>query len=146
MSETDLVPQPDHAQSAFKVSYFLPDAEAERLRGFSAMLKDAGVEADLVYSSRRDLDFLPPGVNKGTAAAYLASRWHLTPDRVLVAGNSGNDVDLFRHQFHGIVVGNAHPELKRLGGHRVYLAREDHARGVVEGLRHWLNLLTAGRL
>jgi sucrose-6F-phosphate phosphohydrolase len=137
--EPDLTDQPDDVQSSYKVSYFLEDATPERLHALTERLRNEGIEADAIYSSRRDLDFLPGGLNKGTAAAHLTRYWQVPPDRVMVAGNSGNDADLFQQGFLGIVVGNADQELKRLAGPRVYLARERHARGVLAGVKHWSN-------
>jgi sucrose-6F-phosphate phosphohydrolase len=136
--ESDLADQPDDAQSSYKVSYYLEDAAPERLHALTGRLRNEGIEADAIYSSGRDLDFLPSGMNKGTAAVHLAKTWQVPPDRVMVAGNSGNDAALFDHGFMGIVVGNAHEELRRLDGPRVYLAREGHARGVLAGVKHWL--------
>ena len=146
VSEEDLTLQPEDVQTAYKVSFFLPDAPPERLEALSRKLREAAIEAHCIYSSQRDLDFLPAGMNKGTAAAYLARYWQIPQDHVFVAGNSGNDRDLLSQGFLGIVVGNAQDELKRLAGPRIYIAREHHARGVVSGLRHWLNRLTGGRI
>ncbi|MBN2490443.1 MAG: HAD-IIB family hydrolase [Planctomycetes bacterium] len=143
-ADDGLVPQPDSEQSAYKVSYYIEGAVRGRLRALSARLEAAGLEADLVYSSNRDLDFLPPGVNKGTAAAYVAALWGLPHDRVFVAGNSGNDIDLFRHGFLGIVVANAHEELKALAGPRIHVAAQSHARGVVAGMGYWIDRLAQG--
>ncbi len=135
--EKDLERQPGKFQSSYKQSYFLYDAPPERLEQLLQKLADAGVEAGLVYSSQRDLDFLPPRVNKGTAAAYLADYWDLQADNVLVSGNSANDADLFMQGFLGIIVGNSHDELRALEGPRVYLAKAGYAAGVLEGIEHW---------
>jgi hydroxymethylpyrimidine pyrophosphatase-like HAD family hydrolase len=70
--EMDLELQPEEFQSDFKVSYFLHGASQKQLERFQAKLFDAGVNASVIYSSDRDLDFLPGGVNKGTAAAFIA--------------------------------------------------------------------------
>ena len=86
------------------------------------------------------LDVLPKGVNKGSAAAFLASHWSLPRERVLVSGDTGNDLAMFAQGFRGIVVANAHAVLKRLDAPTVYHARRGHAAGVLEGLRHWLEL------
>jgi HAD superfamily hydrolase (TIGR01484 family) len=64
-----------------------------------------------LYSADRYFDVLPPGVSKGAALVALAraQRWPMTS--VLVAGDSGNDLSLFRLGAHGVVVGNAEPAL-----------------------------------
>lgn len=138
--EPDLERQPEKFQSMYKQSYFLYNASPQRLEELMSKLAAAGIDASFIYSSQRDLDFLPPGVNKGTAAAFLADYWDLTPDNVLVSGNSANDSDLFSQGFLGIVVANAHEELKALAAPRVYVAEQGYAAGVLEGIRHWADL------
>jgi sucrose-6F-phosphate phosphohydrolase len=135
--EPDLERQPEKFQSDYKQSYFLYDAPQERLDQLQKKLAEGDLAAHYIYSSRRDLDFLPSGVNKGTAAAFLAKYWDLSPDNVLVSGNSANDADLFQQGFLGVVVANGHDELKALQSPRVYLARRGYAAGVMEGIRHW---------
>jgi hypothetical protein len=69
---------------------------------------------------------------------YLSYKWGIRPERIAVAGDSGNDEEMLRGPFRGIVVGNHAPELEGLRGRRgVYFAEGALARGVLEGLRHW---------
>lgn len=137
--ETDMELQPEEFQSDYKISYYLHDASRQRLDALVTKLRERGIGADYVYSSRRDLDFLPAGVDKGPAAAFLAKLWGYPADRVLVSGNSGNDASLFRQGFLGIVVANAHKELKSLHGPRTYLSPRERANGVLDGLRYWMD-------
>lgn len=130
--------QPPLFQSSLKVSYFLHNAAAAQLDEVSARVIAKGVRPRVVYSSRRDLDFLPQDADKGKAAAFLLDFWNVSRDRVIVSGDSGNDLSLFDLGARGIAVGNAHPELKALAGPRVYLAHRPCAAGVLDGLRHWL--------
>ncbi len=143
-AEADLELQPEEFQSDHKISYYLRNANKRRLKELATKLRDTGVEADFVYSSQRDLDFLPAGVDKGPAAAFLADLWGYPADRVLVAGNSGNDASLFRQGFLGIIVANAHEELKALRGSRAYLSQRERADGVRDGLQHWIGADGAG--
>lgn len=139
MEEKNLQRQPESAQSDFKVSYFFDNASTEQLDRLKAKLFDEGVNVSLVYSSQRDLDFLPEGVNKGTAAAFVARELGFHSDQTIVAGNSGNDSKLFEHDFYGIVVANAHDELKQYeSSSRVYLSPHERADGVRDGLQHWM--------
>ncbi len=130
--------QPEEFQSPFKVSYYLTDASPDDLLALKNEVRETSIEAHVVYSSGRDLDFLPAGANKGTAAAFLSSIWNIPADDVIASGDSGNDRALFEQGFLGIVVGNAHEELKRLCSSRVYHARHPFAAGVLEGLRYWM--------
>jgi sucrose-6F-phosphate phosphohydrolase len=134
----ELEPQPDEFQAEFKLSYHAPDLECGFLVELRRRLAASGHAVEVVYSSHRDLDILPAGVDKGSAAVFLASRLGLRPEQVLVAGDTGNDASMFRHGFRGIVVGNAHAELKSLSSPDVYQSERAYAAGVLDGMRYWL--------
>jgi hydroxymethylpyrimidine pyrophosphatase-like HAD family hydrolase len=94
-----------------------------------------------VYSSGLDLDVLPPGVDKGSAAERLAGELGYTADKIFTVGNSANDAALMEGGFRGIAVNNAHEELKALDRpQRVYVARKSRADGVLEGIAHWIGV------
>ena len=130
--------QPQETQSPFKVSYFLPEASPDELEDLRVELASRDIEADYVYSMDLDLDWLPKGINKGSAARHLAEHLGFDEDHVIVAGNSGNDVHLFQEGYRGVVVGNAEPELRTVSRSRNYFAQSGYAAGVLEGLQHWL--------
>lgn len=134
----DLELQPLELQSESKISYYLRDASPHLLREIRLALVESKVAADLIYSSRRDLDIVPRGVNKGTAAAFLAASWRIPATQVVACGDSGNDLSLFERGFHGIVVANAQPELKQNVLRGTYLAQNRYAAGLVEGLEHFI--------
>jgi sucrose-6F-phosphate phosphohydrolase len=130
--------QAEAFQSDYKVSYFVTSATDMLLRDIGRALQEANLSADLIYSSNRDLDVVPSGANKGTAAAFLARHWGLAEECVLVSGDSGNDLAMFSRNFRGIVVANAHPDLKALASQNVFLSQFAYAQGVLDGVRHWL--------
>ncbi|HEV3137752.1 MAG TPA: HAD-IIB family hydrolase [Pirellulales bacterium] len=130
--------QAEAFQSDYKVSYFATNATDVLLRDVGRALQEASLSANLIYSSNRDLDVVPTGANKGTAAAFLARHWGLAEECVLVRGDSGNDMAMFSRSFRGIVIANAHPDLKALAGQNVFLSQFAYAHGVLDGVRHWL--------
>jgi sucrose-6F-phosphate phosphohydrolase len=130
--------QPAEAQTDFKLSFFAADLPAASLTEIRASLAGAGLRTSLIYSSDRDLDVLPEGVDKGSAASFVAGHWRMPEGRVVVCGDSGNDLAMFQHGFKGVVVGNGHPCLKNLAGTTVYVSQFEFADGVLDGLRHWL--------
>jgi len=138
-ARSELELQPDEFQSEYKVSYYLRDATPEQLQSLHDEVTGASIESEMIYSSNRDLDFLPVRADKGKAAVFVASHWQIPAERVLVSGDTGNDRALFEHGFRGIVVGNAQPELKNFTGPQVYHARQSFAAGVLEGIKHWWN-------
>jgi len=135
----ELEPQPGEFQTEFKLSYYGHHLDSEFLMELRRRLATAQYRVEIVYSSDRDLDVLPVGVNKGSAAAFLASRWLLRPPQILVAGDTGNDLAMFMRGYRGIVVGNAHNELRSLRYANVYHSEHVNADGVLDGLQYWLN-------
>ncbi len=131
--------QPDVFLAEHKISYFAHGATEKDLAHWKSLLEKAGQAVQLVYSSQRDLDFLPAGINKGTATARLREYWNIPEEHVIVCGDSGNDRSMFEQGFRGIVVGNALPELKELCSPMIYHAKGQFAAGVEEGIRHWTN-------
>ncbi len=140
-----LEPQPDRFQSDYKVSYFLRDADPSELEQISTMLLEQSIRPELVYSSQRDLDVLPQGCNKGSAAEYVAHYLGFEPSDVIVCGDSANDIAMFNYGFAGVVVGNAHPELKALDDPLVYQSTHDCAKGVLDGIEYWSEKRAAQR-
>ena len=132
-----LEPQPAEFQSDRKISYFLPAAEPADLARVQSVLLDAGLQVDLLYSSALHLDVVPAGINKGTAAAFLARRMMPDCQRVIVAGDTANDLLMFRQGFQGIVVANGHDELKELASETVYVSPYEYAAGVLDGIKYW---------
>ncbi|WP_064240438.1 HAD-IIB family hydrolase [Sinorhizobium glycinis] len=127
-------------QHPHKASWHLPDAEEQRISEIAARLAAAGVDVKLIYSSSRDLDILPRSGGKGSALAWICRELAVDPGEVVVAGDTGNDLEMFEMpHVRGIVVANALAELRRAvaGDPRHYMARTSHADGVIEGLRHW---------
>jgi sucrose-6F-phosphate phosphohydrolase len=136
-SHADLIPQPEELLSYHKVSFYGFDLSQAFIDNLKRQLAVAGQRVTIVYSSNRDLDILPADADKGAATAHVANRWRIDPQRVLVAGDSGNDLAMFQAGFRGIVVGNASPELRSLEAPNVYKSTAEFAAGVLEGLDYW---------
>lgn len=144
--------QEEEKQGEFKASAYLPaGAEGRRIRARVAeRLRASGVRARAVASvdpldGRGLLDLLPAGVSKGFAVRWLHDHAAVREERLVYAGDSGNDRDAMLAGYHVVVVANAPEALKReLRGEatveqleRIYFARARYAAGVTEGLRHW---------
>ncbi|WP_411825827.1 HAD-IIB family hydrolase [Luteolibacter sp. AS25] len=131
--------QPPEHQHAWKSSWFWHDKKEEDLEGLRSLLERAGLSAQVIYSTARDLDVLPLAANKGNAITWLAAHLGVGLDEVVVAGDSGNDSSMFLVDgVRGITPKNAEPELKEvLGDVDVFHAGKTCASGIVEGLRHF---------
>jgi sucrose-6F-phosphate phosphohydrolase len=134
-TELGFEPHPEEFQTRFKASYDVPNAEA--VRQIRRRLEGLGLEAKVVYSGGKDLDVIPRSAGKGAVVRYLQSRLQIDAHRVVVAGDSANDREMFVDPYRGIVVANASPALKEVRCNRVYHAASPHAGGVLEGLRFW---------
>lgn len=94
---------------------------------------------DCLVSGDKYLDVLPAGVNKGSTLTALLDWLEVTPDTVVTAGDSLNDLAMFETGLPGVMVGNAEPALVEALPllQRVYRARAHGCGGIVEGLRHF---------
>jgi len=130
-----LTPHAAQYQTPFKASYDLPDAAL--LPAIRAALQAAALEVQIIHSGGRHLDIIPRQAGKQTAVAFLRQKHRIAAERVAVAGDSGNDRDMFIPPYRGIIVGNAGADLRQLTGDHIYHAQLPQAAGVLEGLRHW---------
>jgi len=71
----------------------------------------AALGLDTCYSCQRYLDVLPAGVDKGRALRALLAHLAVPDQRVLVCGDTLNDLTLFGLGLRGVVVGQAEPAL-----------------------------------
>lgn len=130
--------QPDKEQRDFKISWFIDEDSPVTRRRIIRHLRQHGITARVIHSHDTLLDILPIRASKGLAIRFLANKWGLPPERILVAGDSGNDEDMLSGSLLGVVVGNHSHELQRLRGKpRIYFARAGHAAGILEGIDHY---------
>lgn len=134
-AELGLKAHPEEFQTPFKASYDVPVAAS--IPSIQRRLQQSGIEAKVIYSGGKNLDIIPRPAGKGTVVAHLQSWLNIEPGRVVVAGDSANDQEMFVEPYKGIVVANASPALKKLRGDHIYHAALPHAGGVLQGLRFW---------
>ena len=131
----ELVWQDEEWQTEFKISYFLRENQQEVLEGITSRMEKAKLEAKVIYSCDEFLDFLPIKSSKAGAVRYVIKRFGVKKEDIVVCGDSGNDLELFKVGFKGIIVGNAHTELKIYKGKNAYHATGEYSVGIIEGLR-----------
>jgi sucrose-phosphate synthase len=130
--------RPEKEQSRFKISYDIDPAITPSAREIKRLLRMNDLHAKIVISETRLLDLLPIRASKGLAIRYLAIKWGLPLDHILVVGDSGNDEEMLLGDTLGVVVGNHSPELARLRGKaRIYFAKGAYAKGILEGLEYY---------
>ena len=126
----------EEGQPRFQAGFYW-DAHPESLDAFLERL--SGLDQVYIQASYNTyIDVMPSQLGKGNAVRFLQKQLGLTPEHVAVAGDSGNDRQMFETGYKGIVPVNALDELKTLASkpwhyHSPYPA----ARGVLDGLRHF---------
>jgi len=124
-------------QTRFKLSYYLKDNQPEVLKEVAERLENAKLKANVIPSGGELLDILPVNSGKAKATQYVADELTINSEDVIVCGDSGNDLCMFKAGFKGIIVGNARDELKDFEGENAYHAKSGYSTGIIEGLEHF---------
>lgn len=103
----------------------------------SALAVLEGMNVDIIVSHGCFVDVLPRGVSKGPSLLRLIDHLGLDADKVLVAGDTLNDLSMFQTGLHGAVVGGAEAALLNATTHlpRAHHCRDIGAGGILEAIR-----------
>jgi len=109
-----------------------------RLKALSRAARQGGLAARAVQSEPTKLEFLPPGISKGTALRAMLEALGVEPGEVIAVGDNWNDLEMIEAAGLGVAMADA-PEGVR--------ARADHvcATADEEGFRHVLERFVLGR-
>jgi len=118
-----------------RVSYYYKPAQLREatVRRIEAAGFDCLTSADLY------LDVLPRGVAKGPTLVRMVEALGLPAERVLVAGDTMNDLSMFETGFRGVAVGNSEPRLVEAlpDAPHIYRSAGHGAAGVLEAINHF---------
>jgi sucrose-phosphate synthase len=129
------------ASTKYRLRYQLDPEQAPSLREIRRRARQEGLRITTILDHEVYLDVVPVRASPGLAIRFFCFKWNLEPQRLLVAGDSGNDWDMLSGDTLGVVVSNHTPELERLRGRpRVHFAKSAHARGILEGI-DWYDFL-----
>ena len=94
------------------------------------------LEFECVASSGVYLDILPKNFNKGATLLYLLDQIKANNNKVITAGDSLNDLPLFKTGYPSIVVGNAEANLIPIVAEmeNIYVSAYPGVSGIVDGL------------
>ena len=145
--------QEQEKQGEFKRSYYASRDRDHReiIRLIQDCLDSNGVGAKVIYSvdAKKNIglvDVLPECAAKDAALVYLWEKFGLERDKIVYAGDSGNDLLAFVSGFNAIVVNNTPVAVKeevrrqmREKGikERIFFAPSNYVKGVVEGCFHF---------
>lgn len=129
--------QEEVAQNPFKISYYY-DKEKYNHEQLIKVLGTGWYKVNIIKSHGEFLDFLPKRASKGNAIKFLCHKWAIPLSSVIAAGDSGNDIDMFRSSVKGIIVGNRSVELAEYKTtKKIYVAKNSASSGILEGLKHY---------
>ena len=150
-----LTPQEPNHQSEFKASYYCPVEVLDHglIKVIETQLAEFGLQASIITSidSIKNcglIDILPPNVSKEYALRFLQNYLSLSSEKVVFAGDSGNDLAAFLSGYQAIVVSNTPQSVKETvksiaeqNGYldKIFFASEPFAAGVLEGLEYFSN-------
>jgi len=117
---------------------FTVNNDSKVARDLGVSLSEKNIPHKLVYSSNRDVDILPVNSGKGNALIYVLKNFASKEVQLLVAGDSGNDLEMLSLGYPSVVVGNAQPELTDIKVHdKLFMATQNYAAGIQEAWVHF---------
>lgn len=118
-----------------RVSFHVNDRK--QAHSLKLALQASGLSYNFVFSSGRDVDILPEGAGKGKALQYIIEEYGNDQANILVAGDSGNDLDMLTLGYPAVIVGNAQNELRHVKGKNIYHAKKAYAAGIQEAWKYY---------
>ncbi|WP_024549873.1 HMP-PP phosphatase [Siccibacter turicensis] len=119
-----------------KICFVGDHADLEQLR---LQLSDAlGDSAHLCFSAFECLEVLPPGCNKGAALAVLSEHLGVSLAECMAFGDAMNDREMLSQVGHGLIMGNAMPQLISALPHLPVIGH-CQSQAVSHYLSHWLD-------
>ncbi|MDQ3287548.1 MAG: glucosylglycerol-phosphate synthase [Pseudomonadota bacterium] len=99
----------------------------------------ARLGCEVLYSADRYLDILPRGTDKGRTLAALVHQLGVAAPRVLVAGDTLNDLSMYAAGFPGVCVGASEPALLSATAEMVNVLQADSSGcgGILEAIEHF---------
>jgi glucosylglycerol-phosphate synthase/sucrose-6F-phosphate phosphohydrolase len=97
------------------------------------------LDCDMLFSAGKYFDVLPKGVNKGSTLEHLLDHLDVPREKVLVAGDTLNDLSMLRLDLNGVCVGKSERELLDVtrDTELTYHARAAGAGGILEAIGHF---------
>ena len=125
-------------QGPFKVSYLLRESDPDVVSMVRSRLRREGLHALPQLCCHWFLDVLPRRASRSEAIRYLALRWNLRPNQVLIVASQQGDGDLLEGLPVAVVPSDHDLSLERQRHHhRVYVTAKPGVAGVLDGLNHY---------
>lgn len=134
-----LVLQPKIQQGPLKISYYYDPRIAPSVDEINTLIRKKEITANVISSFGSYLDIMPSRSSKGQALRYVAHRYEIPMENILVAGGSGADEDMMRGNTLAVIVANRHQEelSQLMDQERIFYASQPHAAGIMEAIKHY---------
>jgi len=134
--------QSDREQNPWKLSFnLLGEDHKLTINQIQTRLLNFGLNCNIIFSSKNNLDIVPIHANKGLGILWLKQQLGITNLPTLVCGDSGNDISMYEHGFLGVIVKNAQPELldwyQQNPSSNIFLSAQAYAWAILDGLNHF---------
>ncbi|WP_461496324.1 HAD family hydrolase, partial [Pyruvatibacter sp.] len=118
----------------YRLSYDMDPARFDP----AAVDKIEALGLDAIISDNRFFDVLPKGVSKGPSLLRLMDHLGIAKERVLVAGDTLNDLSMLETGLPAVAVGGSEPALIAAvtGIDTVYAADAEGTAGIAEAILH----------
>jgi sucrose-6F-phosphate phosphohydrolase len=157
----EIRPQEPEKQKLYKLSFYADqNIDHQRLiKNIRFILTERQIRANIIWSVDQTginglLDIIPARANKLHAIQFLMQQERFSEDRMVFAGDSGNDLDVLTSGLQAILVKNAMDEVRNEAletlsdkhmTNRLYLPKGkfygmngNYAAGLIEGLVHFV--------
>jgi sucrose-phosphate synthase len=125
-------------QTKFKISYLMDTAILKKKSTIKKVLRTNKIKARVIFSQGYFLDIIPLRSGDGLALRHVSFKWGIPLNKILIAGNSGNDETMLKGETLGVVVRNYSKELEKLKSFpRVYFAQKESVQGLIEGIKYY---------
>lgn len=121
-----------------RCSYYCDPILLDSLRG-DIETQAAGLGCEVLYSADRYLDILPRGTDKGRTLSSLIHHLDVAAPRVLVAGDTLNDLSMYTAGFPGVCVGASEAPLLSATARMANVLQADApgCGGILEAIEHF---------
>ncbi len=108
--------------------------DMDATRELSIALNEGVESLEFDLPMERFLNVMPLGWNKGAAVAWLADYLGVGLDEVVVFGDAGNDISMFKRVTHSVAVENAMPEAANAARWHIGNVEDDAVAAAIEAL------------
>lgn len=122
-------------QRKYKISYFIKNYSQEKISEIKSALDAQACSYNLIAAENWLLDILPVRASKYKAIVHFADRKNISKDDILVAGDSGNDLEMLQGFKNSVIVANHQKEL--YGLKNVYYSKYPNAGAIIDGLKKY---------